>query len=182
LAEFTRPTERSAAGDTKPSKAVAEAGTGGKKAAAAMMSSKEAFETLTDQQKTALKGHLQANGFKAAVEKLKEAKEGEPEGSGVSVDVIDAMVREGRDVMRKLLKAAFDEDVKFWTREDEAKAKCKALPLETLKSLAEILHTLPHTEAVNATCADLDATDRQALKTVTKHVLKQLLEEVRAES
>ena len=118
--------------------------------------------------------------------------------------------------MRKLLKAAFDEDVKFWTREDEAKvriltlaqtlaltptptptptlalalaltsassrpqAKCKALPMETLKSLAGMLHTLPHTEAVNATCAELDAADRQALKTVTKHVLRQLLEEVSA--
>ena len=59
------------------------------------MSSKEAFETLTAEQKAALKGHLQANGFKAAVEKLKEATEGEaPEGSGaVSVEVVDAMVR-----------------------------------------------------------------------------------------
>jgi len=50
--------------------------------------------------------------------------------------------------------------------------------METLKSLAGMLHTLPHTEAVNATCAELDAADRQALKTVTKHVLRQLLEEV----
>ena len=52
--------------------------------------------------------------------------------------------------------------------------------METLKSLAGMLHTLPHTEAVNATCAELDAADRQALKTVTKHVLRQLLEEVSA--
>jgi hypothetical protein len=39
------------------------------------------------------------------------------------------------------------------------------------------MKTLPHTEAVNATCAELDASDRQALKTITKHVLKALLEE-----
>lgn len=55
---------------------------------------------------------------------------------GVTAEMLDAMVREGRDVMKKNLKAHFDEDVKFWTREDEAKAKCKALPLDTLNALA----------------------------------------------
>lgn len=42
-------------GDTK----MAE---GGKKAAAPTLSSKEAFSSLTDEQKTELKEHLQANG------------------------------------------------------------------------------------------------------------------------
>jgi len=124
------------------------------------------FAELNDEQKTKLKEHLETMGFKVALETMEFAKE-----------QFEALLRDGREVMKKNMKEFLGEEIKLWTKEDDAKAKVVALSKEVKQQLCEALNELPYNEAVMSLGDGLPQTDRNALRALTRSVTVEFLKE-----
>lgn len=158
--------ERHAVAAKTPEKPGSKPTTPAKSGKVALTSGATAFATLTDEQKTELKGKLETLGFKNALEAMEFSK-----------DTFEALLREGRVVMGKMMKEHFGEEIKLWTKEDDAKVKVIAFTKELKEQLWDAMVELTYTEAVLSLGESVTQGDRNVLRALTRDAVVTLLKE-----